>query len=247
MYNYDDLIIIWVASLLYFSFIGTFLLIIFYEYYNDYKKINFGENKKQSLIKYMNNKGNIGEINATNELNKIKKYKIIMNNLYIPWGDGNTSEIDILLICEYGLYVIESKNYSYWIFGNEKDSTWIQQHFNYKWNFANPIIQNNHHILSLRNILSEKFDKVKYINSVIVFSDNCTLKYLKYDKNNTTILKCEDLYNYMHMDMNNKNKILSINEINQIALELKKYTNVSNDIKQKHIQNINRRLENQNF
>ena len=47
-------------------------------------------------------------------------------NVYLPKGENETTEIDVLMICSQGIYVFESKNYSGWIFGNEKYKMWTQ-------------------------------------------------------------------------------------------------------------------------
>lgn len=41
-------------------------------------------------------------------------------NCYIPNRSGDKTEIDMIMLCQKGIYVIENKNYSGWIFGNEK-------------------------------------------------------------------------------------------------------------------------------
>ena len=45
----------------------------------------------------------------------------ILRNVYIPKENGETSEIDVLYITQKGIFVIESKNYSGWVFGSEKN------------------------------------------------------------------------------------------------------------------------------
>lgn len=47
-------------------------------------------------------------------------------NLYLPKPDGGTSEVDVVMICEKGIFVFESKNYSGWIFGDEGKPMWYQ-------------------------------------------------------------------------------------------------------------------------
>ena len=47
-------------------------------------------------------------------------------NVYLPKDENETTEIDVLMICSQGIYVFESKNYSGWIFGNEKYKMWTQ-------------------------------------------------------------------------------------------------------------------------
>lgn len=48
----------------------------------------------------------------------------ILRNVYIPKENGETSEIDVLYITQKGIFVIESKNYSGWVFGSEKNYQW---------------------------------------------------------------------------------------------------------------------------
>lgn len=70
-------------------------------------------------------KGKYGE---TLTVRKLKKVKLlgrdgeILRNVYIPKDNGETSEIDVMFITQKGIFVFESKNYSGWIFGEEK---WI--------------------------------------------------------------------------------------------------------------------------
>lgn len=49
-----------------------------------------------------------------------------MTNLYIPKRDGTITEIDLIMLSQTGIYVFESKNYSGWIFGDEKSKKWMQ-------------------------------------------------------------------------------------------------------------------------
>ncbi len=49
----------------------------------------------------------------------------MLRNIYVPYN-GKTSEIDVLMIHEKGIFVFESKNYSGWIFGGFEDAKWTQ-------------------------------------------------------------------------------------------------------------------------
>lgn len=99
-------------------------------------------------------------------------------NLYLPKTKGKTTEVDVVLIHPKGLFVIESKNYNYWIFGNEIHRTWTQVlprgrgNKSHKIQFYNPIRQNELHIKYLKRIVGETIP----IWSIIVFSDRCVLK-----------------------------------------------------------------------
>ena len=85
-------------------------------------------------------------------------------------------EIDVMFICQKGIFVFESKNYSGWIFGNEKDQYWTASLAGGQKNrFYNPIKQNRTHLKWLSNYLNA-FDLEVPLFSVIVFSKRCELK-----------------------------------------------------------------------
>ncbi len=95
-----------------------------------------------------------GEYLSFNKLEKIKGDHRILTNVYLPKGNGETTEVDLIYIHETGIYVLESKNYSGWIFGDEKSKYWMQTLQNgHKEKFYNPIFQNNTHIKYLIKLL----------------------------------------------------------------------------------------------
>ena len=86
-----------------------------------------------------------------------------------------------------GLLAIEVKDYSGWLFGNEKQRYWTQV-LNYgkeKYRFYNPIMQNAGHIKALRE-QSEQFAHLPIFN-VVLFAGNCTLKNVNYWADNTFV------------------------------------------------------------
>lgn len=119
-------------------------------------------------------KGYIGEKKTSSILYRLDKSKYqIITNIVLNAG-GRTSQIDHLVISDYGLFVIEMKNYKGWILGGEKSAYWTQVLFRRKEKFYNPIRQNHGHILALKNNLGE-FPNIRYI-SIIVFSSKATIK-----------------------------------------------------------------------
>ena len=48
----------------------------------------------------------------------------VLRNVYLPKDNGETSEIDLLFITKVGIFVIESKNYSGYIFGTDTNQKW---------------------------------------------------------------------------------------------------------------------------
>ncbi|HSO11214.1 MAG TPA: nuclease-related domain-containing protein, partial [Anaerolineales bacterium] len=76
----------------------------------------------------------------------------LLNNVTIPFQDG-TTQIDQILISTKGVFVIEVKHYSGWIFGNEKSNQWTQTIYHVKNTFQNPIHQNFRHVKAIQQIL----------------------------------------------------------------------------------------------
>jgi hypothetical protein len=104
---------------------------------NRYRKVRF-------------DKGLNGEYETAKSLEKVKGYHKTILNCYLPNGQDKMTEIDLIFIHETGIYVLESKNYSGWIFGKEEDKHWTQTFTNgKKVSFYNPVIQNKTHIILL--------------------------------------------------------------------------------------------------
>lgn len=119
-------------------------------------------------------KGVIGEKFVALKLDRLPKsnYKVI-NNLVLNVSDW-TSQIDHVVISDFGLFVIETKNLKGWIFGGEHSEYWTQVIYNWKSRFYNPILQNRSHVRALKHCLIE-FPQVNYI-PIVVFSNSSTLK-----------------------------------------------------------------------
>ena len=72
-----------------------------------------------------------------------KDYKV-HEHITLPTPDG-TTQIDVLVISKYGIFVIEVKNYQGWIFGQENQPQWKNVHFTKSFKFQNPLHQNYKH------------------------------------------------------------------------------------------------------
>ena len=116
--------------------------------------------------------------------------KILMN-LNVPTGTGKTTEIDLLMIHETGIYVFEIKHYKGTIYGDDTGDIWTQYFRTAKNNvFKNPVLQNTYHLKAINKL----YPSVP-IKSIIVFTnENCTIK-VKRENKNIDICTLNDLYN----------------------------------------------------
>jgi hypothetical protein len=191
-----------------------------------YNKSNYKYESGVGLFKYLFDTGSFGEALIFFELEKLPMYSKVMTNLYIPTEDG-TTEIDLVYIAPSGIYVIESKNYSGWIFGDEKARNWTAVIYKTKNKFLNPIWQNKKHIKYLSKILVDV-----QLRSLIVFSERCELKKVNVEEG--LVIKRGKLRKLILKESDKE--IFSNQEIDDFYNNLKGYSNRSEEEKKLHIE-----------
>lgn len=160
---------------------------------------------------------------------------VVLKNLYIPHG-GRTSEIDLLLLHEKGIFVFESKNYSGWIFGTEEQIHWTQCLPNgEKFPFYNPVRQNQNHIKALARYLGLP---VSEFTSYIVFSERCRLKKVPRSTEDVVIVRRPQMLKLLRRTLRHSRPVYSSRELRDIADLLRPLTRTSKAEKQEHIENI---------
>ena len=202
-----------------------------------FKKTEYAKITNNQYLRTRSNKGLYGEYLIYSYLKDLNSTQRFLFNVYLPKSNGETTEIDVLLINSSGIFVFESKNYDGWIFGTESQRQWTQSMPNGQKNrFYNPIMQNETHIKWLKSMLRE-YDNVPY-HSVIAFSNRCTLKKIELNDNKASVINrnyvrhCVEYTNQQHKD------VLNDEQIQQIYEKLYPYTQVTEEFKQKHISDI---------
>lgn len=100
----------------------------------------------------------------------------LYHDLYVHRGNGRYAQIDAVMVTDVGIIVFEVKDYIGWIYGKGYYQYWIKvvAHGKEKFEFYNPVLQNEGHIDALRKRLKACADVPFY--SVIVFYGDCKLK-----------------------------------------------------------------------
>lgn len=125
--------------------------------------------------------GRRGERSVEWRLRWLPNEYFVINDLMLNRGGGYTSQIDHVVVSPYGIFVIETKNISGYIYGRESSKKWkrIWRGWYYgimrsdEMEFDNPILQNEAHIKALAEIVGN--NNVKYI-SIVAFTSNATLR-----------------------------------------------------------------------
>ena len=203
-----------------------------------YRKTSYFHITHKSFRKMTKDVGAKGEYGVYKELRELEKNGArFLFNVYVPKPNGETSEIDALMINEDGVFVFESKNYRGSVsFNNVNDAQWIHNlpsvslfgHSDY---FYSPILQNAGHINALMKYLRGDYN----VYSVVSFSNKCKINFNKGFMNDTFVVNKEDLKSVVKLVNVNNSKKLSQSEINRIFDCLYPLTQVKRKVKVKHI------------
>ncbi len=186
-------------------------------------------------------KGEEGEKAVARHLEMIDGHKYIFNNIMIN-DNGKSRQIDHIAVTEYGVYVIETKNYSGKILGKETSENWIQYLGNKQYRFKNPIHQNYGHTEIVKKILK---DTTNQIFSIVVFCARCKLKVKtfspviyhteveKFITNNPKVLEKEKIEEINKIIT--ENKIVNEETIKDHNYNVKKYVEYKNQKAEKGI------------
>jgi hypothetical protein len=179
-----------------------------------------------------------------------KKGKILQN-VYVPKEDGDTTEIDLIYITQKGLLIIESKNYSGYIFGDERNRNWTSTLYAGKdWigrkrvekhHFYNPIWQNNGHVKAIKRLLGSDIE----IISIVVFSDRCELKSVSVSSQKVYVCKRGALPQIIREIWREHPDTLSEKDIETIYGRLMPLTGQDREVRERHIERIESKLNNE--
>jgi len=186
-----------------------------------YKQLTNVDIEEQKCLWDERGKGYYGEYLVFCELyEKISGNCKILMNLNIPTENEKTTEIDLLLIHETGIYVFEIKHYKGTIYGDDTGDIWTQYFRTTKNStFKNPMLQNDYHIKAVRKLFKDM-----PIKSIIVFTNpDCDIK-VKNSNSNIDLCTLDNLTRTIEYRFNSSQQKYSTEEIDSIFNELSKYS-----------------------
>ena len=189
----------------------------------------WGEDLIEKKLRYINKK--IGE-----------KGKIL-RNVYLPKYNGETSEVDVAYITQKGIFVFESKNYSGWIFGNERNEYWTVTLPNEKNQFYNPVMQNRTHLKWMKEFVGEDIP----LFSIIVFSERCELKKVTTYSDDVKVIKEGGIFETIRDFWSESPDMVSDERMEELYARLKERTEVDKATKEAHVENIERKYKRSNI
>lgn len=171
-------------------------------------------------------KGIRGEIEVGSRLNRLgKQYKVI-NDVMLD-NSKRTSQIDHIVVSPFGIFVIETKNYSGTLSGTEYDNYIAHDLGSYRYMIYNPIKQNNVHLRMLMNELGIN-DRSLFI-PILAVSDNCNCDV-------ETHVDIAHFSNVCDCVRKYKRRLLSENDVWRIAKTIREMNVVDECERRKHVE-----------
>ena len=133
-------------------------------------------------------KGDIGESRVAWVLKDLdpEKYIVLNDILFqrnaVRENELATTQIDHVVVSVYGIFVIETKNYSGKIYGNENSPKWQQYVGKQKYYFMNPLRQNYAHTKVLSELLYSQASTIGIVGAdfniypIVAFTGSAELK-----------------------------------------------------------------------
>jgi hypothetical protein len=188
-------------------------------------------------------KGEVGESRVSRKIISYSRKNSVsesFDNVILKTPDGST-QIDHIIISIYGIFVIETKDYAGWIFGNENQQKWTQsligprefsifgrRYSSVKYKFQNPLRQNYKHVKAVQKLLNVNMNK---IFSIIVFAGDSEFKSEMPDN----VIELHELPSYLN---SYKEQILKIETVEMLSKKMSDYLLNSEIDEEDHIENI---------
>jgi len=175
-------------------------------------------------------KGKVGErVVAGRLIRGLSDEYVILNDVFLPLPDCATTQIDHVVVSRFGVFAIETKAYSGWIFGSEKSSRWMQSIYRVRSYFQNPLRQNYAHVCALAQCLEMD---ISCIHGVVAFAGNGIIKTevpenVVYDEGVSSYIRRFD------------SAVISPEKVRDIADKIKSLDDtIGEDGKKQHVKNL---------
>ncbi|MGH0590253.1 nuclease-related domain-containing protein [Bacillus mycoides] len=184
-------------------------------------------------------KGKAGEKLVKRILSKLNPESYyVLHDVTVHTEYGDTTKIDHIVIAETGVFVIETKNYEGWIYGDEKAERWTKGIFRKKQSFQNPFRQNYKHTKAIEWVMEQQLPCI----SIVAFHPKCSLKRVNVHSKDKHVLysnnlkKCIESYTDVQ---------LTKDEIQHIYQTILRANITDKDIEKRHVKYLQNKFAKQ--
>ena len=220
--------------------LGFIVLLIIFEISKRVRFYKTGYKQKTNLTykKMKDDKGRLGEYDLYIKLVNIFGKENVFVNLYIPTSSFTNTEVDLLVLSQYGIFIFEMKNLGGEIYGDENTKDWYAV-FNKsrKFNFYNPFMQNKTHATAVENYL--KLNTAETI-PIVVFADRSHLQHVSFT-HPRRLIKLNMVNKYVRAYILEHKMIYTLEEMSELHTKLSVRMDMPDHVKQEHIDYIHRK------
>ena len=162
---------------------------------------------------------------------------------YYIWNDivlqrnGYSVQIDHIVISPYGIFVIETKNFKGWIYGNDDCDKWTKMYYGRKYHFNNPVKQNHSHVKALANLFC--MSENQFI-PIVVFLHSAELNTQTY----STVIYAGQLYEEI---CKYRNQVMSLLDVQRLATILNAATVETDNTRNNHMNIVYQRINRKDY
>ncbi|XID75386.1 nuclease-related domain-containing protein [Alkanindiges sp. WGS2144] len=103
-----------------------------------------------------------------------ERYEMLQGQV-LPDVQAGTIKMGHMVLSPFGIFVVKSKKYPGWIYGQAGEKFWTQKLFGTKTELKNPLLQNEQRMAALTKLLHGLVDP-QHIHSVVTFPLQSTFK-----------------------------------------------------------------------
>ncbi|MEE0889226.1 MAG: NERD domain-containing protein [Bacteroidales bacterium] len=210
-----------------------FTIVLFLRIISRRNKAPKKRRKKTTYSSYAKVLGEIGEESVASILKTLPKDYVVFNDIYLEIK-GYSTQIDHVVISRYGVFIIETKNYTGWIFGNDTSEYWTQTIYENKYQLRNPLKQNYAHLKTLQSIFGIE---ERFYFPIVAFHDRATLKC----ETNGNVMYFSELKDFI---LSKHIQRLSDELVNRLSAILMYYSVKNENQKQEHILKVKQDIAN---
>lgn len=180
-------------------------------------------------------RGMLGEHTVAYYLNKLPEDYYLWNDIVLQ-QNGYSVQIDHVVISIYGIFVIETKNYTGNIIGNDDCDQWTKNVYGYKYHFGNPIKQNHSHVNALRKLFSMP---EHFFIPIVVFLPGANL----HCNTRGIILYASQLLDEIYK---HKTQVITLDDVKRLSTILNAETIETKDTRKEHLNKVYERINKKN-
>lgn len=172
-------------------------------------------------------RGKRGEQRVFSILKRLPDEYYIWNDIVLQ-RNGYSVQIDHVVISPYGIFVIETKNYTGWIYGNDTSDLWTKNMYGYRYHFGNPVKQNHSHVKALANLFC--MSENSFI-PIVVFLHGADLRC----NTQSTVIYAGQLLDEIY---SHNQQVMTLADVQRLASVLNAATVETEDTRKEHLNKV---------